>query len=282
MGDWLQRDVLPAAIVAALLLLVLWPTERSGRRLLQTWGIPEPGPDQVAAAVRYLWQRRLLYIVLLLVVPPVAGLVLDDGDELPALGIVVPLLVAMVLAETVATLRPVSGVRVASLDRRTWRALVPRWAVWAMAVLVALSVGLSVLALTAGPVDEVGIEPGPAAALGYLAVCLGMVGLLVHLAVRRPAVADAAVDAALRTRTARVAFGIGFGWVGGTLLITSQWLYGLYSVSRWETGPPRPAWLADWLGSALDYGGLAVLLVVILCWLWVAVPTRRSLAATTR
>lgn len=281
MADWLQRDVLPAAIVAGLLLLVLWPTTHSGRRLLQTWGIPEPGPDQITAAVRYLWQRRILYIVLFLVVPPVAGAVLDNKDELPALGIFVPLLVAMVLAETVATLRPVSGVRVASLDRRTWRALVPRWAVWSMAVLVALSVGLSVLALTVGPVRHPAIgEPGPGTALAYLAVCLAMVGLLLHLAVRRPAVADAEVDAALRTRTARVAFGIGFGWAGSTLQITSQWLVRLHSATQMPDGPRRPAWLTDWLGPTFDYSGVVLLLVVIVCWMWVAIPSRRSLTMT--
>lgn len=283
MSDWLEHDVLPAAIVAALLLLVLWPTEHSGRRLLQTWGIPEPRPEQTRAALRYLWQRRILYIVLFLVVPPVAGALIENDDELPGMGIFVPLLVAMLLAETVATLRPVGGVRVASLDRRTWRALVPRWAVHTMAVMVVLSVGLAVLALTVGPVHDNGLpEPGPGTALAYLAVCLAMIGLLVHLAVRRPSVADAEVDAALRTRTARVAFGIGFGWVGGTLLITSQWLYGLYSISRDDGGPARPAWLTDWFGRVMEYTGLVQFVVVIVCWMWVALPTRRSLAVTTR
>ena len=129
MSLWLSNSLLPDLLAAAVLLLVLWPTKHSGKRLLQNWGVPSPAPEQIAAALRYLWQRRLLYVVLFLVVPPLFGLIWRDGATLSNLGFFVPVLAAMLIAELVATVRPVSGVRIASLDRRTWRDLVPRWAV---------------------------------------------------------------------------------------------------------------------------------------------------------
>lgn len=267
MAHWLETSVLPAAIAAALLLLVLWPTEHSGRRLLQTWGIAQPNPGQVGEAVRYLRQRRFLYVILFLVFPSVAGLGRPDTDQLPGIGIFVPLLAAMLVAEFLATLRPVSGVRVASLDRRSWRDLVPRWAVRTLAAIAVLTVVLAVAGIVAGP--------GPAwLALGYVAACLLFVSGLVALAVRRPSVADEAVDAALRTRTARVAVGIGFGWLGTALTVATGHLRSLAIV-----GPEpvlRPAWIAD----AADIAGFVVAGGAIVCWLWVAVPSRRSLATT--
>lgn len=268
MESWLEHTLLPAALAAGVLLLVLWPTTHSGRRLLQNWGIPEPRPDQVAEAVRYLWRRRILYVVLFLVVPSLIELVL--GRDVPgALGLFVPLLVAMLIAELVATLRPVKGVRVAALDRRDWRDLVPRWAVWTMAVMSVVTAGLAAYGLTQErPLPT--SQPNSLEALVHLVVCLCLVGLLVWLAVRRPAVADEEVDAALRTRTARVAFGIGFGWLGTALSTAGQRIHSLEVVGA---EPPEP----NWFENAMNYSGLVALAVSIVCWMWVAVPSRRSL-----
>lgn len=263
MESWLEHTLLPAALAAGVLLLVLWPTTHSGQRLLKNWGIPDPRPDQVTEAVRYLWQRRILYIVLFLVVPSLANLVL--GQETSGLGLFVPLLVAMLIAEFVAALRPVKGVRVAALDPRDWRDLVPRWAVWTMAVMSIVTVGLVAYGLTLST-----SEPKSLAALGHLAACLCVVGLIVWLAVRRPAVADEEVDAALRTRTARVAFGIGFGWVGTALSIAGQQIHSLQVAV-----PEHPP--LNWLENAMQYSTGAALVVSIVCWMWVAVPSRRSL-----
>jgi hypothetical protein len=248
---WLETTVLPAAIAAALLLLVLWPTEHSGKRLLQTWGIPRPQPEQIRDAVRYLRQRRFLYVALFLLLPSLFG-------GLPGIGIFVPLLVAMLVAEAIATLRPVSGVRTASLDRRSWRDLVPRWAVRTMAVTAVLTTGLALVA-------------SAWLALGYVLGCLVLVGGLVALAVRRPSVSDETVDAALRTRTARVAVGIGFGWLATAFNEANQRLQFL---AFGGPAPSRPVWLADAMGPAT----FVVVALAIVCWLWVAVPSRRSLA----
>jgi hypothetical protein len=268
MEHWLEHTLLPAALAAGVLLLVLWPTTHSGQRLLKNWGIPDPRPDQVTEAVRYLWQRRILYIVLFLVVPSLANLVLGQGETGPW-GFFMPLLVAMLIAELLATLRPVRGVRVAALDPRDWRDLVPRWAVWTMAVMSIVTAGLAGYGLTQErPLTT--NQPNSLAALGHLVACLCVVGLLVWLAVRRPAVADEEVDAALRTRTARVAFGIGFGWVGTALSIAGQRINSLAVV-----GPDEPP--LNWFENAMNYSGLVALVVSIVCWMWVAVPSRRSL-----
>lgn len=250
MAHWLETSVLPAAIAGAVLLLVLWPTEHSGRRLLRAWGIPEPAPEQIREAVRYLRQRRFLYVILFLLFPSLAGLVDRNSDRLAGIAILVPLLVAMLVAEAIATLRPVSGVRTASLDRRGWPDLVPRWAV---RIMVGLAVVTAVLAVV-----------GTAwLALGYVVACLLFVSGLVALAVRRPSVSDEAVDAALRTRTARVAVGIGFGWLGTAFTVATGQLD-----TRWS----------GTIADTLDITELVVLAGMIVCWLWVAVPTRRSLA----
>ena len=263
MAHWLETSVLPAAIAAGLLLLVLWPTDHSGRRLLQTWGIPQPAPEQIREAVRYLRQRRFLYVILFLLFPSLAGLVHRDSDRLPGIAIFVPLLVAMLVAEAIATLRPVSGVRTASLDRRSWRDLVPRWAVRTMAVAAVLAVGVAAL--------------GPAwLALAYVVACLLFVAGLVALAVRRPSVSDEAVDAALRTRTARVAVGIGFGWLGTALTVAIGHLRSLTYVRPEPVA--RPAWLTTEVGDVLDIAAFLVVVGMIVCWMWVAVPSRRSLA----
>lgn len=266
MADWLEHTVLPGALAAVVLLLVLWPTQRSGQRLLRTWGIPSPRPDQVTEAVRYLRQRRILYVVMLLVIPPLAKLVIHTDTA--GVGFFVPLLLAMLVAELVATLRPVSGVRVARLDRRGWRDLVPRWAVWAMAVMAVLTAGLATYGLTRERPLQIS-EPNSLAALAHLGAALAMVGLLVMLAVRRPAVADEEVDDALRTRTARVAVGIGFGWVGTALSAAGQRIHALHVVG---TEAPGSNPFAD----ALQFSGLAALVLSVGCWLWVALPSHRS------
>jgi hypothetical protein len=267
MESWLEHTLLPAALAAGVLLLVLWPTTHSGQRLLKNWGIPDPRPDQVTEAVRYLWRRRILYIVLLLVVPSLARLVL--GQDTSGLGLFVPLLVAMLIAELVATLRPVRGVRVAALDRRDWRDLVPRWAVWTMGVMSIVTVGLAGYGLTQEHTLATS-KPDSLAALAHLAACLCLVSLIVWLAVRRPAVADEEVDAALRTRTARVAFGIGFGWLGTALSIAGQRIYALQ-----VDGPEVLS--RNWFENAMQYSTGVALVVSIVCWMWVAVPSRRSL-----
>jgi hypothetical protein len=309
---WLQNTLVPALISAAVLLLVLWPTRSSGTRVLKNWGIGDPVEPQVTEAVRYLRRRRFLTVVLFLVLPPLAGLLWPAPDDTGVPGnLFVPLLAAMLIAELIATLRPVGGVRVASLDRRTWRDLVPRCAIGTMLALTALAVTFGVLGLVAQPwvnryvaalppdgvpqpPDDWTVDLGEETrailatptgwrVLAGVAVCLAVVGALVFLAVRRPSVSDAAVDFSLRTRTARVGVGIGFGWLAGLVNDGQERLSYLRSVG--EGGlplPPRPGWLSGDFVEVTEAVAFGALIVAIVCWMWVAMPSRRSLARAPR
>ncbi|HWM03890.1 MAG TPA: hypothetical protein VNP92_16265, partial [Actinophytocola sp.] len=196
----------------------------------------------------------------------------------------------------------------ATLDRRSWRDLVPRWGVVAAGVLTFLAVAIAVLGLAAQPWADryvaalppndvpqsptdwtVHIDPDYraelAASTGWLVllsvvVCLAVVGLLVHLAVRRPSVSDPAVDAALRARTARVAIAIGLGWLGATVNAAQQRISMLHSAGHeGRPLPERPGWLSGWLTETVDVVSFVAVVGAILCWIWLAVPSRRSLAS---
>jgi hypothetical protein len=308
---WLQNTLVPALISAAVLLLVLWPTRHSGTRVLKNWGIGDPAEPQVTEAVRYLRRRRFLSVALFVVLP-LAGLLWRTADDSGTPGsLFVPLLAAMLIAELIATLRPVGGVRVASLDRRTWRDLVPRWAIGTMLLLTALAISFGVLGLAAQPwvnryvaalppdgvpqpPDDWTVDLGDETrailatptgwrVLAGVAVCLAVVGALVFLAVRRPSVSDAAVDFALRTRTARVGMGIGFGWLAGLVNDGQERLAYLRAVGEDPLPlPPRPGWLSGDFVEITEIVAFGALIVAIVCWMWVAMPSRRSLARAPR
>jgi hypothetical protein len=308
---WVSNTLLPSVITAAVLLLILWPTRQSGTRLLQRWGVAEPAGAQIAEAIRYLRQRRILYVLLFLVLPPVYALLWPSARDGGGPGtIIVPLLAAMLVAELIATLRPVSGVRVASLDRRGWRDLVPAWAIAVAAVLTVWAVLLVVLGLVAQPwarryaeaippdgkvsgdnwsaevdpaIRERLLDPDGWYTLAGIAACLAVVGVLVFLAVRRPAVTDAAVDGALRTRTARVAVAIGFLWLAGLVNDAQSRLEFLEGTGRGTVPLPEPpGWLSGNLHQTVEIGGFVVVIGAVLCWMWLAMPSRKSLARAAR
>ena len=45
-------------LIGLAILIVLWPGEKQGRRVLARWGISDPDGDEVAAAVTYLRRGR--------------------------------------------------------------------------------------------------------------------------------------------------------------------------------------------------------------------------------
>jgi hypothetical protein len=303
---WVSNTLLPTLITAAVLLLILWPTRHSGKRLLQNWGLAEPTEPQAAEAVRYLRRRRILYVLLFLVLPVLAGLVWPPGaDDRPPGNILIPLLAGMLVAELIATLRPVSGVRVASLDRRSWRDLVPTWAVVATAILAIWALLLVGLGLAAQPWarryaaaippdgklsgDNRSAEVDPAIrtqllhadgwlTLGGIAACLAVVATLVFLTVRRPANTDAAVDRALRTRTARVAVAIGFLWLAGLVNDAQGRLVFLEGTGVGAHRLPQPpGWLTENLHQTVEIVGFGTLIGALVCWMWLAMPGRKSL-----
>jgi hypothetical protein len=297
--EWLKFTLAPSLLAGAVLMLLLWPTRQSGRRMLRRWGIPEPTGSQLGEAVRYLFHRRILYVVLFAIVPSLTALSRSQTeDRWLSANIFLQLVAAMLIAELVATLRPVSGVRVASLDRRRGRDLVPGWAIAVTAVLAVLAAGLAVLALLAEswanryaaavPEKSATTLPAPPGwlVLAGVAASLAIVALVVFLAARRPSVSDPAVDAALRIRTARVTVAIGFGSLAGLVAQAQGRLDSLVLASldagRDASLPAPPSWLSDDLGQGLEIAAFAVFLFALGCWIQLAMPSRRSLAPATR
>jgi hypothetical protein len=176
--------------VGLLILVLLWPGHRQGVRLLRRWGVAEPTEQDVADAVRYLRRRRLWYPWLFLVLPAAT----TSGDT--TWGVVGTVLVGGLLAEILAQ-RPSRGPRrSASLAQRTILDFVPRWAL--------IVFGIATVAAVAR-LATLGQWLVLAAAL----VATGLAWLIVLLAVRRPSIGRPEVDLALRTRSARVAVGLG-------------------------------------------------------------------------
>jgi hypothetical protein len=200
-------NVLAVAVFTGLIglaiLIVLWPGEKHGKRLLMRWGVPDPDAAEVALAVRYLKRRRLWYPWLYLAIPPVLG-------DTTVSSILATLLLGGLLAELLAQ-RPARGPRrEAVLVRRTLTDAVP---VWALVLSGLASAGAIVhLALT-----------GRWTLLAVVAGTTLLCWAITLLAVRRPAAGEPRADLALRCRSARVAIGLGIGtctalgWTAGNL-----------------------------------------------------------------
>jgi hypothetical protein len=214
----------------------------------------------------------------------------------------VPVIVALVIAELIAAIRPVRGPRVALLTRRHWRDLVPRWAIAVLLALAAIAVALAVLALSAQSWanEVVSMVPAtgdwtspdgvvvtnaehnniennrPVALIVLVGVAFGLAAVLglVRLAVRRRAIAGPQVDAALRARSARVAVGIGLPWMTELIILANNRLAYLRSIDLAAPGfPPAPGWLAN--TTLADFVGMLAILVAAGGWIFVANAPRR-------
>lgn len=194
-------NMLAVAVIAGLfglaILIVLWPGEKHGRRLLRRWGLDQPSDGDVAEAVRYLKRRRFWYPWLFFLVPELTG-ALSPGEPDASSewsSIVWTVLLGGLLGELLA-LRPVrNGHREAILVRRQVVDLVPLWAL----VLLGLAIAGGVVRYA---VSEQWI------ALTVVVVCALVVGVIIAVAVLRPAAGDPVVDLVLRARSARVATGL--------------------------------------------------------------------------
>ncbi|CRK55384.1 hypothetical protein [Alloactinosynnema sp. L-07] len=297
----MERLITPLtyAAVGLAILLVLWPTVSTGQRFLCRWGVPDPDEQQAVHAVAYLRNRRLLYPPLFLLAPVLIAPASGDSSPLTFLA---PLIAGLLVAEAIASLRPPRGPRVATLVRRHWRDVVPRWAMATLLALASAAVALAVAGLIAQtwadrvsallPADGVwrsadgsstwSFSGGYATDIGRPTSLFALVGIavgvaavlgLVRLAVRRGPVGDPRVDAALRTRTARVAVGIGIAWMAAMVMGASNRLQFLRHFMVPPGFPQAPGWLAH--TSATDLTGVVVLFVAAAGWIWAANPPRR-------
>jgi hypothetical protein len=179
-----------------LILIPLWPGQRQGQRLLRRWGITGTTEQDVADAVTYLRRRRFWYPWLFMAVPGVAARWFGVDPRNTVWNLLVTVLVGTLVAEILAQRRVQAAQRSALLIRRRVGDLVPTWAL----IVFGFAVAITVVRLVT--VQRWSLL---AAALATMAVA----GLVVLLAVRRPAVGRPEVDLALRTRSARVAVGLG-------------------------------------------------------------------------
>ncbi|MFI9383311.1 hypothetical protein [Kutzneria sp. NPDC052558] len=218
-------------VFAAVVLLVLWPTVRSGPRLLRNWGVAESTPEQGRIARLYLLHRRVLYVVLIIVAGLIGGLTDESQRQAAFPSAYFPyigwLLAALLLGELIAMLRPVNGpVRVATLERRTIRDVLPMW----MIIVHLATVVLSVAGILWADVDDrtgAGLPPVWGQVLLVIASAAAVYAVA-WLTVARPAAGDAVVDRALRLRSARVVIGI------GTMFAATMLAGALYMIGRWH------------------------------------------------
>lgn len=208
-----------------LILLILWPTAVNGERLLKKWGVAEPTEEQVAEAVLYLRRRRILYPWLYAAL----WLLPEFGDSTSQLAVVV--LAGTLLAELLA-LRPRRHARrMAILAPRGLFDIASRW------VLVSYAV------ITGGIAVFLGIETRWAA-LGWLAVSVLAVAVIMWAAVARPASGHEDVDMAMRTRSVHVAAGLGAA-VAGALAGPVAGFVGVLAWISMANTKPQPAKIAQ-------------------------------------
>jgi len=205
-------NVLWAAGVGLFLLLLLWPTKSTGKRLLKSWEVSDPTPAQIDDAVRYLKRRRLLYPWLYV---GLSFLPIASGRGVGSLAATV--LGGTLLAELIATqLHREGSRRVASLTPRGLFDIASQYVLIAYAAIVAI--GVTVLLVT------LRIEQLP-----VLVVSVAAVAVIMWAAVARPADGDEQVDRALRTRSVHVSAGLGAAVVGA--LVGGG--FGLFCVLAW-------------------------------------------------
>ncbi|MFD9734750.1 hypothetical protein [Umezawaea sp. NPDC059074] len=198
---WIQLGV--QGFVGLMLLIALWPTDKTAAKVLRKWHVADPTPAQVAESKVYLKRRRLLYPWLFLAIGYGASKLLPAADYFVP-QILLTVLAGMLLAELISAARPTRGPRrVAVLAPRRVVDVVPAWG---LVVFGAAAVALAVALVVARPV------PVPSL-IALAAVVLAVTGA-VRLAVRRPTSGDEAVDAALRVRSGRVALGLGLAMTG--------------------------------------------------------------------
>lgn len=212
--------VLIYGLYGLVLLVVLWPTPQTGRRLLKKWHVHEPTDEQIAEAVRYLKRRRLLYPWLYLGV----GLLSDDRLK-GGYDILVTVLAGTLLAELIALRPPRQRQREATLlPRRLFQIASP--------VLVGFYLfGVAVCAGFTGYWHDWRLV------FALLASVL-VVGVIMWSAVVRPASGDPQVDSALRTRSIHVSAGLGIALAGAL----AGWWFALGGILMWVSmanTPPR-------------------------------------------
>lgn len=213
-------NIVIAAVWGLVVLVVLWPTTTTAKRLLKRWEVPHPTAEQLEEGIRYLKRRRLLYPLIfagLAIAPPWA----DSGTQL-----VVIVLAGSLLAELLALRQRRDALRVATLTPRGLFDIASKWVLGSFAVIMAAAA------------VYLGVHQQWAKML-WLALTVAAVVVIIWAAVARPASGDEVVDMALRTRSVHVSAGLGAALAG----VLAAHFLGLIGVLAWiamsNTKPQR-------------------------------------------
>lgn len=177
-------------IAGAVLLYLLWPGPKQGRKVLRRWGIAQPSDADVAEAVRYLKRRRVWYPGLFFLLPflaEAAGMTEEAASGTWSL--VWTLLIGGLLGELFGLRPERSSRKTVMLARRRLIDLVP--------VLALAALGFAV----AGGVVETVLGRQWAELVVVVACALAAVAILV-VTLLRPVAGNPVVDRALRVRSA--------------------------------------------------------------------------------
>jgi hypothetical protein len=216
---WIQLGVL--TLFGLVLLVVLWPIASTGKRLLEKWQVADPSEAQVEDAVRYLKRRRLLYPWLYV------GMAFVPSYDTTTYKTLVVVLAGSLLAELLA-LRP-------SRDARRVATLTPR----GLFDIASKGVLISYAVIVVAAMIYVGIDRRWDL-VGWLALSVLVVVVIIWAAVTRPAIGDEVVDMALRTRSVHVSAGLGAG-VAGVLVISPWGFLGILAWIAMANTKPSPA-----------------------------------------
>ncbi|MEO6088932.1 MAG: hypothetical protein ABIQ18_38055 [Umezawaea sp.] len=252
-------------VVGLLLLLLVWPTASSARKLLNTWRVHDPSAEQIDEALTYLRRRRVWYPWFFLATPLVFGWFGSaNGGYNQAL---ITGLAGLLIAELLALWSVRTSPRTTELAPRGLFDLIPKWAASLYTLLVLMTEAYAVAGLTGqreawrqpGGLDGIpGNSYGPTPWIIALATagCLLAVAAVCRLTMIRPTSGDGVVDTVLRTRSARVALGLGIALQGQLLAAAADRIafYGANPVASHNWVPT-----AAWAGS-------------VLAWVWVANP----------
>jgi hypothetical protein len=270
-------SVLLPTLAGIALMYAMWPNDRRGRKLLVRWGIASPGEHEIQESVRYLRWRWLSYpwlFVLLLVGSRAMGRPYDEGG----LAFIGTFLAGGFAADLIALRASPARSREAAPQRRGLFTLVPGWAVGLYLGVVALTVAVALIDLTAAawiPQALAGVS-GAESRIGsplwtvftVSGLCALMAGAVIFLAMVRPASGDHLLDAVLRTRSSRVALGIAIG-IQGLLLGEASWRLRL--VGTFDEKVQLPGWLMT-AHDMIEPLGFVVALVCLVGWNLVAGP----------
>ncbi|MDI2028808.1 hypothetical protein QFW96_09310 [Saccharopolyspora sp. TS4A08] len=302
--------VFPTAVVLVFA-LALWSDRTRALKMARKWGVPEPTDGQVDEVLRYRRVRLACYPVLYAVFGIWGPLAQNDqgGTTNGGMAVLPMFLCGAVIAEVLALHRG-RGRRSRPVRIRLF-ALISRWGAVVYAALVLTTFALGLIDLQAQPhitpaLLRAAREHGTGDQLGApitvpfagTAAVLVLVAFVLWTAQNRSVSSNDEIDRALRTRSARVALGLGIA-MQISLLSLSTWrmafVAGHSAQELIPTGPdtfgPDPAATAirDWAQNTYDSVGswtFLICIVATLTWIYAANPrtttTTNLLSRTSR